>query len=105
LARSLIVPLFAPGGRSFVPTCSVPMRRAQEPSRLAVAQAVLCALASPGHALTNPSTARDLSWSGRDLIRLDALKRASLVENRPGDAGELVGKRDRQHVVVQALLG
>src|SRR5215472_4171493 len=28
-----------------------------------------------------------------------------LVENRPGDAGELVGERDRHHVVVQPLLG
>jgi hypothetical protein len=27
------------------------------------------------------------------------------VKNRPGDAGELVGKRNRQHVVVQALPG
>src|SRR5215813_12597328 len=42
---------------------------------------------------------------GRDRISLDALEGAPLVENRPGDAGELVGKRNRQHVVVQSFLG
>src|SRR5258708_1601935 len=40
-----------------------------------------------------------------DLICLDALEGAPLVENRPGDAGELVGERNRQHVVVQSFLG
>src|SRR5262249_48182167 len=58
-----------------------------------------------GHALTGPSTARGLSWSGCDLIHVDALKGASSVKNSPGDAGELVGERDRQHIVVQSLLG
>src|SRR5213593_1436121 len=43
--------------------------------------------------------------SGRCLLRLDALEGASLVENRPGDPGELVGERNRQHVVVQSFLG
>ena len=42
---------------------------------------------------------------GRHRIGLDALESAPLVENRPGDAGELVGERDRQHVVMQAFLG
>ena len=56
----------------------------------------------PGHALTAPSTAQQLSRSGR--IGFDTLESASLVEHRPGDARELVGERDRQHVAVQALL-
>src|SRR6478672_11869382 len=77
-------------------------RRAQGPSRLAVAMSSPLALAFPGHALTVLSTARGSNRLGR--IGLDALEGASLVENRPGDAGELVGERDRQHVAVQALL-
>src|SRR6516225_1461003 len=68
------------------------------PSRLA------CALL-PGHALTGPSTARGSSRLGRRLIGLDALESAPLVENRPGDAGELVGERNRQHVTMQPSLG
>src|SRR6202040_61808 len=59
----------------------------------------------PGCALTAPSTARGSSRPGRHLICLDALEGAPLVENRPGDAGELVGERNRQHVVVQSFLG
>src|SRR5207247_6437626 len=55
--------------------------------------------------LDGPCTARGSSRSGRPLLRLDALEGASLVENRPGDAGELVGERNRQHVVVQSFLG
>src|SRR5262245_20553194 len=80
-------------------------RRAQGPSRLAVAMILPVATAFPGHALTVPSTARGSSRSGRHRIGLDALESAPLVENRPGDAGELVGKRNRQHVVVQSFLG
>src|SRR5690242_20331457 len=57
----------------------------------------------PGHALTGPSTARWSSWSGRHLIRLDALEGAPLVENCPGDASEFVRERNRQHAVVQPL--
>jgi hypothetical protein len=78
------------------------MRRAQGPSRLAVALALPLAPALPGHALTGPSTARGLSGSVR-FIGLDALEGAPFVKNRPGDAGELVGERDRQHVGVQPL--
>jgi hypothetical protein len=33
------------------------------------------------------------------------LEFALLVENRPGDAGKLVGERDRQHIVVQTFFG
>src|SRR5580700_10254966 len=79
------------------------VRRAQGPSRLAVALALPLAPALPGHALTGPSTARGLSGSVRCFIGLDALEGAPLVKNRPGDAGELVGERNRQHVVVEAL--
>ena len=99
------VPLFVPGGRSFVPTCACRRAARKGPSRLAVALALPLAPALPGHALTAPSTARGSSRSGRSRISLDALEGASLVENRPGDAGELVGKRNRQHVVVQSFLG
>src|SRR6202048_3546839 len=69
------------------------------PSRLAVAFALRLAPASPGHALTGPSTARHSSSSGRHLVCPDALEFALLVENRPGDEGKLVGERDRQHIV------
>src|SRR5437773_11287835 len=51
------------------------------------------------------STARGSGRSGRPHLRLDALEGASLIENRPGDPGELVGERNRQHVVVQSFLG
>jgi hypothetical protein len=61
------------------------------------------ALVFPGHALTGLSTARGSSRSGR--IGLDAFEGAAVVENRPGNTGELVGERDRQHVAVQALVG
>jgi hypothetical protein len=51
------------------------------------------------------STARGSSRSGRCLSRLATLEGASRVENRPGDARQLVGERDRQHVGVQPSLG
>src|SRR5262245_38842278 len=79
--------------------------RARGRQRLAVAQILPLAPLLPGHALTAPSTARWSSWSGRHLIRLDALEDAPLVENCPGDAGELVRERNRQHVVVPSFLG
>src|SRR5258708_115535 len=75
------------------------------PSRLAVAFALPLAPALPGHALTGPSTARHSSSSGRHLVCPDALEFALLVENRPGDAGKLVGECDRQHIVVQPFFG
>src|SRR5207253_10238390 len=43
--------------------------------------------------------------SDRQRIDLGALEGAPFVENCPCDAGELVGERDRQHVVMQSLLG
>jgi Phage capsid family len=54
--------------------------------------------------LTGLSTARCSDRSGRYRIPPDTFEVALLVENRPGDAGELVGERNRQHVVVQSLL-
>src|SRR5262245_37118156 len=79
-------------------------RRAQGPSRLAVAMILPVATAFPGHALTVPSTARGSSRSGRHRIGLDALESAPLVENRPGDAGKLVGECNGEHVAVQPPL-
>ena len=99
------VPLFVPDGRSFVPACACRRAARKGPSRLAVTLVLPLAHLPPGHALTAPSTARWSSWSGRHLIRLDALEDAPLVENCPGDAGELVRERNRQHVVVQSFLG
>src|SRR5215472_17190973 len=107
--RSSIV---AHGRRSFVraygpflrPDLHMQAHRAQRPSRLAVAPASPLAPALPGHALTGSSTARDLSWLGCRRICLDAFESASLVQNCPGNAGELVGESDREHVVVEALL-
>ena len=69
------------------------------PSRLCLRLAATL----PGHALMGPSTARGSSRLGRRLIGPDALEGTPVVENRPGDAGEFVGKRNRQHVVVQPL--
>ena len=87
------------------PDLQLPSRRAEGRSRLAVALALPRALMPPGHALTSPSTARGSNRSDRQRIDLGTLEGAPFVENRPGDAGELVSERDRQHVVVQSLLG
>src|SRR5207249_3062917 len=78
---------------------------AQGPSRPAIVLSWRLALPLPGCALTAPSTARGSGRSGRHLLRPDAFEGASLVENHPGDPGELVGERNRQHVVVQSFLG
>ena len=42
---------------------------------------------------------------GRSGARPHAFECALFVENRPCNAGKLIGKRDRQHVVVQSLFG
>src|SRR3982074_551462 len=55
--------------------------------------------------LDGPEHGARIKQVGRRLLRLDALEGASLVENRPGDPGDLVGERNRQHVVVQSFLG
>src|ERR1700758_1272531 len=107
IALSLLraVPLFVPGGRSFVPACARRRAARKGPSRPSVV--LSCRLASPlpGRALTAPSPARGSGRSGRRLLRVDAREGASLVENRPGDPGELVGERNGKHVVVQSFLG
>src|SRR5262245_44838710 len=79
--------------------------RAQGPSRLAVAVGFVLAPAFAGHALTVPSTVPRLRRLGRRRSCPGDLEVALLVEHRPGDTGQLVGKCDRQHVVMQPLLG
>ena len=54
--------------------------------------------------MTAPSTARGSRWTGRHRIGLDAREGAPLVENRPRDAGKLIGQRNGEHIVVQSLL-
>src|SRR5450631_2939262 len=93
-------------GRSFVPACRRRSRRAQGRSRPAVALGLRRAPALPGCALTAPSTAR--GSSGLDdacIAGPRQLEAAPFSQHRPGDAGKLVGERDRQHVVVQPPLG
>ena len=95
------VPLFVPEGAVPSPRPAVAVgRRAQELSRLA---------ARGGHpqgsVLTAPSMVPRLCRLGRCSARPHAFEYALLVENRPCNAGKLVGKRDRQHIVVQSLFG
>src|SRR4030081_2282098 len=82
------------------PGCISRGRRAQGLSRLAA----LCGHPQ-GLALTAPSTVPRSSRLGRSRTCPHAFEVALLVENGPGDARELVGKRDRQHVAVPPLLG
>jgi hypothetical protein len=78
---------------------------ARRPSRLAVAIAFVPAPPSAGHVLTAPSTVPRLRRLGRRRSCPRDLEAALLVENRPGDAGKLVGERDRKHAMMQPLLG
>src|SRR5580704_1304644 len=78
-------------------------RRAR--SRPAVAHGLRRAPALPGRALTAPSTARGSSGSDACIVGPRQFEGASFRQDRPGDAGKLVGERDRQHVGVQPLLG
>src|ERR1700681_4612387 len=80
-------------------------RRAQGRSRPAVALGLRLAPAVPGRALTAPSTARGSSGSDTCIVDPRQLEGASFGQHRPGDAGKLVGERDRQHVVVQPPFG
>jgi hypothetical protein len=86
------------------PGLRVQTRRAQGPSRLAVALVLRLASCCQATPCTGPSTARGSRWTGGHRIGLDAREGASLVENRPRDAGELVGQRNGEHVVVQSPL-
>src|SRR5215469_9756381 len=75
-------------------------RRAQGRSRLAALAAT-----RQGLVLTAPSTVPPSCRLGRRRVRLHAFEPAFLVENRPSNAGKLIGERDRQHIVVQSLFG
>src|SRR6202048_5296708 len=93
-------------GRSFVPACRTSIAsRAGARSRPAVALGLRRAPALPGCALTAPSTARGSSGSDACIVSPRQLESASFSPHRPGDAGKLVGERDRQHVGVQPPLG
>src|SRR5882724_262748 len=104
----LVTPSIAPHFALFLCSClavvpssrparaDAPRARAVKAGRRAVLTS--CSAAARPR-LDGPSTARGSGRSGRRL-RLDALEGASFVKNRPGDAGELVGERNRQHVVV-----
>src|SRR6202162_1912898 len=92
-------------GRSFVPARRRRSRRAQGRSRPAVALGLRLAPALPGCALTAPGTARGSSGAGGCIVGPRQLEGASFSQHRPGDAGKLVGERDREHVVVQPPLG
>src|SRR5262249_60219483 len=95
-SRVCAVPLFVPGGRSFVPTYRFTGAPCSGPSRLAVAFGLPLAPGLLGHTLTGLSTAQGLSGLGRCFIGLDTLEGAPIVEHRPADARELAGERCRQ---------
>src|SRR5258708_6297621 len=70
------VPLFVPGGRSFVPTCGC--RGAPRAGTVKVGRrACLVAPVLPGHTLTGPSTARGLASSGK-LVVATGLERSKV---------------------------
>src|ERR1700684_1128016 len=67
---------------------------------------------SIGYVIANSSfgaVATSLAWQsrrlGRSVIDLVCFEAAAMGQDGPGDAGELVGERDRQNVAVQTLLG
>jgi hypothetical protein len=78
-------------------------RGAQGRSRLAAALPSTLTPPFPGHALTGPSTAPASNRLGRRIGFPCHLEVAALGEHGPGDARELVGECNRQHVVVQAF--
>src|SRR5712671_2066558 len=92
-------------GRSFVPARRTSIASRAGRSRPAVALGLQLAPALPGCALTAPSTARESSGSDACIVSPRQLEGAPFSQHRPGDAGKLVGERDRQHVVVQPPLG
>src|SRR5215470_2429109 len=100
----MAVPLFVPGGRSFVPAWACRTGRAEGAVKAGRRTGLPLASMLPGHVLTAPSTARGSGWAVRHRIGLVACEGAPLVENRPCDAGELVGQRNGKHVVVESLL-
>src|SRR5712664_1128772 len=94
------VPLFDPRAVPSSRPVERRSRRAQGRSRPAVALGLRLAPALPGCALTAPSTARGSSGSDACIVSPRQLEGAPFSQHRPGDAGKLVGERDRQHVVV-----
>src|SRR5881227_1070284 len=93
-------------GRSFVPACrTLIASRAGAVKTGRRALGLRRAPALPGRALTAPSTARGSSRSDACIVSPRQLEGTSFSQHRPGDAGKLVGERDRQHVVVQPPLG
>src|SRR6266850_2565975 len=99
------VPLFEPRAVPSSRPAERRSRRAQGRSRPAVALGLRRAPALPGCALTAPSTARGSSGSDACIVSPRQLEGAPFSQHCPGDAGKLVGERDRQHVVVQPPLG
>src|SRR5215471_17465674 len=65
----MAVPLFAPGGRSFVPTCACRRAARKGPSRLAVAPALPLASMLPGPYLDGPEHGARITLDG-DAIAL-----------------------------------
>src|SRR3954470_22707443 len=92
-------------GRSFVPARRTSIASRAGRSRPAVAPGLRLAPALPGCALTAPSTARGSNGSDACIMGPRQLEGASFSQHRPGDAGKLVGERDREHVVVQPPFG
>src|SRR5437879_12066249 len=99
------VPLFEPRAVPSSRPAERRSRRAQGRSRPAVALGLRLAPALPGCALTAPSTARGSSGSDACIVGPRQPEGASFSQHRPGDAGKLVGERDREHVVVQPPIG
>src|ERR1700738_754931 len=78
-----------------LPTVEVDMMKGNWPSVIPFGLRLAPAL--PGCALTAPSTARGSSGSDACIVGPRQLEGASFSQHRPGDAGKLVGERDRQH--------
>src|SRR6266480_6907235 len=62
-------------------------------------------LETSGYIIASSSRSRRSSRLGIGLVGHPRLETPATGKNAPGDAGQLVGKRDREHVVVQPLLG
>src|SRR6266567_1467486 len=62
-------------------------------------------LETSGYIIASSSRSRRSSRLGIGLVGHPRLETPATGKNAPGDAGQLVGKRDREDVVVQPLLG
>src|SRR6266704_1546333 len=62
-------------------------------------------LEASGYIIASSSRSRRSSRLGIGLVGHPRLETPATGKNAPGDAGQLVGKRDREDVVVQPLLG